>query len=191
MRSIKLEEIIPSEATLELPAVGKTITLRPIDLDDEVWIKATFDDLNDMFQKAKMPELCRLAWHQMKPEDREFFAVRDIPYLDENGEQKTVRRGGVELLRGCIRGQNEKNSLLKALLQTIGISQPMLEDFEAEAVAELKKKEAKLNEIRARMTPVQDELEAISEIIESKQIGDASSTPSRVSTVGQSRKSAS
>jgi|SRR6185312_13205963 len=142
MKPIQLDEIIPSEAHITLTVLGdsRVFKLRPINLDDEVWLNETFGDtLQSIFSKSKFQEICKIVFHQMDEADKVLFAARDIPYTDVDGEKKTVRRGGAALLQACVKGPAEKQEIMYALLKTLGISRPLVDKLAQTVESDQKK----------------------------------------------------
>ncbi len=132
-RPIKLEELIPDSATFKLRASGDRVyTMRPFDLDDEKWLNSTFGDgLSNILHQRNWAEIARIVFHQLELEDQRFFKKQDVIVVAEDGSESTVTMGGTDLLCKMIRGIGEKQDLLRALLHTIGISQPVQERLEA------------------------------------------------------------
>lgn len=144
MKPLKLEDIVPSPAEFKLARTDRTYKLRPLSLDDEMWLQATFgNNLQEVFDKVQMMEICRIAYHQMEIEDKESLRAQDVMLQDEEGNSEKAKIGGVKLLFALIAGTSEKLEVMKAILQTIGISRPMIDELTRE---ELQKKNQMLNE---------------------------------------------
>jgi hypothetical protein len=136
MKPIRLEDLIPQAASFTLKKTGNTYHLRPINLQDEIWLKKAFGDQIDViFREVRMPEICRLVFHQLEDADKEEFLAKNVTIINEEGEKLTVRMGGAELLFASISGHAEKIKIFEAILQTIGVSRPMLEDASASTPA--------------------------------------------------------
>lgn len=164
MKPLKLEDIRPQPATFELAKTGRTYELRPIGLDDEKWIRETFGaGVKQVLEGSDLNGLGRIVWRLMREEDRKQFPTSEIDETGEDGVTRKIQVGGVKLLISCIVGIHEKLALHQALLQTIGISKPILD--------ELMEEELKKNLAQASLIP---------------SAGEASSTSSPQSTDGPS-----
>lgn len=167
MRPIKLEEIVPQAATITLKKTERTYRLRPIDVDDELWLQTRFGNrLQEILSQIRMPEICEIVFHQMEDEDQELFRAQDVKVIDGAGEEHTLRLGGAKLLSKLISGYVEKIAVYQALMVTIGISRPLLDELASAASSTEKKSD-----------------------LTSQPTGDGSSTPSHASTDGPSEKS--
>lgn len=150
MNPLKLEDIIPQASEFTLSATGKTYRLRPISLDDEVWLKQTFgESIKEVFEEVKMFEVCRIVFHQMEPESQKDFIKQNVKIVNEEGDSETLNIGGYKLLFSMVAGTREKMDMFKALLQTIGISRPILDKI---GKVELEKKNEELNQLMSKPT---------------------------------------
>lgn len=137
MKPITLEDLRPQPAEFYLRKTDRTYPLRAIGLEDEVWLRSTFGDrLKEIMAGTDMDGLGRIVWRLMREEDRQSFPASEIQETDESGDTRTVRKGGVALLVSNICGLAEKLCIYNALMQTIGISKPILDELMQE---ELKK----------------------------------------------------
>jgi hypothetical protein len=128
MEAIRIEDIVPQGAEFYLRKTEKTYRLNPITLADEIWMQQTFgDSIADIFSQIKMKEISRIVYRLMTEEDKEDFAARTVIIMNEEGEKLEKRMGGAELLFVQISGYGEKIKIFEALLQTLGISRPVLE----------------------------------------------------------------
>jgi len=134
MKAIKLDDLIPEKATVFLKTVNKGFILRPISLDDQMWIKRKWndDELKKLLETVDMGELSKLVYRLI--EDKTEFKAQDITEIDEEGEEKKTRVSGPELLRKSIFGDAEKIVVYKALMQTIGISAPMFDEMAGDEI---------------------------------------------------------
>lgn len=121
---MKLEDIIPQPATFTLKQTGKTYTLRPISLDDEIWLHREFGaDIQNIFAQGRMKEISRIVFHQLVDEDKEDFLQKKVTYVNEEGVKiSEMKKGGSDLLNAVIIGQSEKLEVIKALVKTLGVS---------------------------------------------------------------------
>lgn len=156
---LELEDLIPRESSFTLSATEKTYTLRPLSLDDEVWLKRKFgSDIERIFKQQDMEAICRIIYHQLDEESKAEFGERTVTFVNEEGQKASEKRGGVVLLQCMIRGTEEKKAVIKSLLDVIGVSRPTIEKVFTE---EKKSKKPQ------------------------KPTGEKSSTPSPASTDGQ------
>lgn len=137
-KSISLEDLLPQSAELELN--GRVFTLRPIDLDDQVWLRNKFGDekLNFIFQNQEMESISQIVYHQLSYEDKLELKAVEINDIDDDGNEIVLKVTGPMLLRKMIKGPIDSLKVVNALLHTIGISQPVLDKL---AEQEIKKKE--------------------------------------------------
>lgn len=108
---LALEDLKPAESTFSLyEKSGKVYTLKKFTLADQIWAKRTFGDrLGEIFEKVDLPGIAELAHHLLK--DKTDFP--DFLTFAEN-----------------IVTQEDKIGLIKALLTTIGVSQPVIQKLE-------------------------------------------------------------
>jgi hypothetical protein len=130
---IKLEDIVPQGATFTLSRTKKTYRLRPVSLADEIWLNKEFGaQIETIFREVRMREICRIVFHQLEEESKADFAKQTVTIMNEEGDKVSETKGGAELLFCLIAGFAEKMEIFNALLQTIGISRPMVEKLVAE-----------------------------------------------------------
>lgn len=141
--SVKLEEIIPKRSEFKLLKTKRSYALRPLSLDDELWLQHTYgDQLEKILGEIRMKEICQIVFHQMEEESKAYFAAKDITFMDDNGESKTHRVGGAALLLCMISGgMTEKLEIFNALMETVGISRPIQDRLVASD--QLKKKQSR------------------------------------------------
>lgn len=169
MQPIEFKEFVPRGDSFYLRKTDKRYTLNPMTLLDEDWIRENIgEEINVLFQKMNMRDLCRVAFHQMCEEDKEDFLAREATFIDDKGEKIKRKIGGAELLCHFISGPHEKKDLTEALYQTAGFSRAMIEKWIKDQ-AEKKQPENKKKE------PHHDD----------PSIGQKSLTSSQASTDGQ------
>lgn len=138
---IGLEELIPSEAQFDMNE--KTYTLRKINLEDQVWMKAKYGErLDEIFEKLPLKEVCEIVFHLLPNEQKADFAFKVVEEYDDDGKMTEVEKTGPAQVRSCISGIGQQIKLVKALLKTVGISQPILDRL---AEDDIKKNEAELS----------------------------------------------
>lgn len=136
---MKLEEIIPKRTELKLSSSKKVYHLRPVSLEDEIWMHEQYgDELQKIIGEMRTKEVCRIAYRLL--EEKEDFLEKNVTLVDERGKKVTEKRGGIELLYCMMLGLDDKMAVLRALLAAIGISRPMLD----KVIAEEEKKRARI-----------------------------------------------
>jgi hypothetical protein len=143
MKQITLADICPQPGKFSLKLTGKEYTLRPITIADQAWISERFGkQLQDIFREVRSKEIAQLAYHQMDEQSKAEFEPKDVVIHNEDtGERTNSKIGGWRLFAAQVSGMVEMEGIFKALLHCIGISQPLIDELEAEVKAEeLKKK---------------------------------------------------
>ncbi|OFZ54976.1 MAG: hypothetical protein A2428_03120 [Bdellovibrionales bacterium RIFOXYC1_FULL_54_43] len=141
MRPIKLEELVPLPGEFYLRATQKTYHLRPVSIEDRVWITSKYgSELQQIFREVRAKEIAAIAFHQLTDKDKADFKKKTVEIVDEEGNTKETELGGVVVLRMLIQGNDEITAVLTALLHTIGISEPLIEEMAADADSELAQK---------------------------------------------------
>jgi hypothetical protein len=126
---MKLTEMVPKESKLKLGE--KELTLRPINLSDEIWLEKEFgqDGIQEIFEKVKIEEISRIVFRLLVDDDKLFFKKQNVRAVSEDGEVSTIELGGVALLRAMVHGWDDKLALLNCLLENIGASRPEQEEI--------------------------------------------------------------
>lgn len=126
---LKLEDLKPEPSSFTLDSNGKTYHLRPVSLDDELWLRKTFGDrLQEVFTNLEMENLSRIVFHQLTPADQCDFLPEKRTFINEEGHRFEETVGGYRLLMVQMQGGvEEKVRIIDALLKTIGASRPKLE----------------------------------------------------------------
>lgn len=121
-------KIIPQNAKLEIK--GKEYILRKMTLADEAWLQDTFggDALEKIFSEIKLSELCRILYRVL--DDKKDFLAKDVEEVNDDGELVKRRLKGHEVLMQSLEGKQVQIDIVEAILQTIGISRPMLEELQ-------------------------------------------------------------
>lgn len=127
---MKLTDMIPKESKFYLKKANRSFILNPISLDDEIWLKNTYGEsgVQEVFETVNIEEISRIVFKLMRNEDKEYFKIRDVEFVNEDGESETIKVGGINLLRQMTHGWGEKVALLNALLDNIGYSRPELKE---------------------------------------------------------------
>lgn len=129
-KHIELEDLIPATGEFTLQATQDQIhKLRPITLQDQVWINDKFGDgnaLQKILEGTKLKELCQLIYHQLV--DKTPFTAKNVEEINDEGDSVRRKVTGPELLAQAIVSKTEQINVYKALLKTIGVSEPMIEE---------------------------------------------------------------
>lgn len=137
MRALTLQDLKPQSATFHLRKYDRDFTIRTLTLADEAWLQNTFG--KDLDEKMKSLEgMCRLVFRLMSEPDKAIFAPQTREAIDEDGNKQTEVLGGWRLFMEAVESMSEKVMVSRALLQTRGISSPIIDEVIGE---ELKKKE--------------------------------------------------
>lgn len=139
---MKIEDLIPERAEFTLKSTGRSYTMRPVSLDDEVWMQRAYgQELQKIFQEPRLREICRIAYRLI--EDKSDFVTRTVKIISEEGQQTEEHLGGVDLFLRMIVGIHEKQAIMEALAKTIGVSRPMIDKIENEMLSAQKKTKQK------------------------------------------------
>lgn len=143
--TLKLEDIVPRPSSFTL-SNGKVYHLRAVTLGDEVWMAQEFggEKLRAIFDRGEMLPICRIVFRLLSEEDKAEFAKQTVTIMNEEGDSMQETLGGYRLLYTRISGFSEKQAVLTALLETLGISRPTLEKIEAAMVEDAEKKSLSL-----------------------------------------------
>lgn len=138
---MKLEDLQPKRSSFYLSAFDKEFYLKPFNLEDEIWLKQEYGErVNEFFNHLNpdFHELCRVIYRKL--EDKSEFKTREFIEVDEEGNENSIKLGGVDALKRSIIGQKEKYDVFYALNECIGVSRPQLEQVDKKKA---KKKKAK------------------------------------------------
>lgn len=105
---LDLNDLLPVEAPFEL-SNGKKYTLKKFSLAVQIWMQQNFggvDNIEAIFREQKLKEISEIVFYLLK----------------EKGEFRTI-----EEFQEIICTQKDRVEILTALLKTIGISQPIME----------------------------------------------------------------
>lgn len=144
MKKLDLTDLIPEQATFTLSGTGDVVhTLRPVSLVDGVWITRNLGgpaEIQQMFERQEYEKACRLVFHLL--EDKTPFQAVEVPvWNEETGEPKgTEKLGGYRAVMAAVSGARDQVALWKAIFQTVGISQPKLDELQAADAVESEKK---------------------------------------------------
>lgn len=152
---MELTDLIPKEVTLvkilstEEGEQQISLTLRKFDLEDESWIKSAYPNLKEVFDEVQMEPISRIAFHQLTNKSKLDLMKIKFEQVTEEGEIEEICKTGPQKLRKITVGFNDQIELLKAILETRGLSMPVVEEISKTA-----NKEA--NELGKRMLQAQE-----------------------------------
>lgn|SRR3990167_4065428 len=131
---MKLADMIPERAVFVID--GKEYWLREVTLADHAWIQHTFgNQIEIIFKEQKMVEIGKIIYRLL--EDKSDFLPADISDFDDNGEAVKRRISGPERFLSRIKGPAKQLELFNALLKTIGISQPIMDELEKKTQSQI------------------------------------------------------
>lgn len=141
--AVKLEDLLTDRATFKLKATGeREHTLRLVNLEDQAWIKRTFGaelGIQYIFQQRQWDEIAKIAYRLL--EDKAAFPAFDETVIDDEGETVTRRISGPQSFMRAVTGLEECTLVLKALLTSIRLSNPQIDEVLQEELKKNLKKE--------------------------------------------------
>lgn len=133
-KTFQLEDLIPEQAEFSIKSTGKTYKLRPINLDDQVWIQKKFGEgLENVFKTGDLNKITAFTYHLLDQKGREDFVATKENVIDDDGNKAQVTVTGPEKLRQAMSLTHDLKGLVQALLKTMGISSPMLDNIQVSA----------------------------------------------------------
>jgi len=137
-----LSQLKPKAAKFILDSMGeeKEFHLRPVNLSDEVWLNENFEDMSDVFDNLRMDKIARIVFRLLTDESKLFFQTQDVDTVDEEGNEMTMKVGGVKMLQMAISGYENKINVVVALLECIGFSRPEVSSDSGGTAGAVKKK---------------------------------------------------
>lgn len=137
MARMELTDLFPETGTFKLKSTGDhEHRLRPVNLIDRAWITRTFGEgnvLQAMFEKSDFASITKLVFYLL--EDKSPFPAGEIDDLGENFEVVKRKVAGPERIMQAIVSPAEQIAVMKALLKTIGVSEPMLDAISQDLAA--------------------------------------------------------
>ena len=147
---MQLEDLIPVRVKWNpkfKDAEGKEIdlefTFREFNLEDESWLKREFgeDKLQQIFQNLQLDEICRIAYRQLDIDSKKRLMEIKFHDIDEDGNEIEIAQKGPAKLGYLIQGGLPDHlHLVKMLLETRGVSMPMLDELGKKILEEKEKK---------------------------------------------------
>ena len=107
---MKLEQIIPQEASFSLRSTGEEYTLRPFSLSDTAWLNSRYKDkeFEKVMEDMNMTEIVKIVYHQLKLEDKKKFLAMEVEEVSDEGELITKKYTGPERLMQEVHGLEEE-----------------------------------------------------------------------------------
>ncbi len=161
---MELEHILPTNPEFTLKSTGKTYRLRLVTLADQVWMRKTFgteDRVREVMVRTEWEEIAKIVYHQL--EDKSDFLSVTKEDVNDEGDTVTLKWTGPVRLLEAVSGTSEGITILNALSAAFIAANP---EAREQITSELKKKN-----------------------LIGPSTGQKSSTSSRPSTAGASRKS--
>lgn len=112
---LKLEDLVPQKAAFKLSTLDNEITLRPWSLRVRFWALEKYgqERLQEILQTQSLKELCDIVFYMLSDEDKKRFKSFD-DFLDS------------------VQTTQDILNLSMALLGTIGLSEPVIEQIRKE-----------------------------------------------------------
>lgn len=144
MKPITLEDLVPDYAEFFIKSVGKTLRLRPLNVEDKVWIKRKFgDDVEAALNIKNLDKICIVAYHMI--DDKSLFKKQKVIEIDEEGTETESEIGGLKLFMRMLISAADQQSLIDALLKSFGVSKELAKQIEED---QLKKNLTKEEELK-------------------------------------------
>ena len=147
---MELEQLIPERVEWNPKITDENGTERELEfhfrefnLEDESYLKRTYGEkkLSEIFENMEMDIITRIAFRQLEIDSKRALMEITFKDLDEDGKDIEVALKGPEKLSYLIKGLNEQLDLIKMLLRTRGISNPLIEKL-GETLVETQLKKA-------------------------------------------------
>lgn len=142
--AVRLEDLIPEKASFTLKATGGIEhTLRIPNIQDHAWMKQTFGgEITKVLESSDKMGMARVVYRLL--ENRSPFMATENEEIDDDGVYVKVRRTGWENFARAVVGHAEQIEVYKALMSTVGLSKPVIENLkkkveEAQAAEEAAK----------------------------------------------------
>lgn len=132
MEAIDLKKLKPQAAKLQIG--DKTFNIRPINLNDWIWMQKLFgDQINTKLQAMSFHQLCVIIYRLLDHDGKKHFAARDMEeFYDDDGElQKTRRITGPEVMATDMAGIQAMQSIADAFRKAMGIDESTEKQLEA------------------------------------------------------------
>jgi len=132
--TIELKDLCPQRA--EFVIKEKKCKLRPITLLDRQWIDEKFGNkpiVSDNGQ-VDLEILFRSVYRQLEQDSRAQFPAITTKEINDDGEEEETKLLGWQVLASHVETSEEVNTILKAYMQTVGVSEPIYDRLTEEAV---------------------------------------------------------
>jgi len=137
-RNVKWEPVLDNDGEEK----QLSFSFRKFTIRDEAWLAENYpgEKLTKVFSEWDINEICRIAYMQLAPASkRELMGIEFID-LDERGEEFEIAKTGPEKLQMLVAGLGEQKTLIEMLLETRGLSLPVVEKMYDKMSEEDKKK---------------------------------------------------
>ena len=126
---MELQDLKPKPSKFYLEKKDKEYTLRPWTLEDQIWAKHTFENVEKIFSKENIDieAVSRMVYRVI--EDKSDFVAEEGIEIDEEGNEVQKKIGGFKKLIAMISGIGEQAAMVGALVECIGVSMPAVEEL--------------------------------------------------------------
>jgi len=137
--NLKLEDLCPQRAEFFLSSKEKTYALRPVTLDDYVWLQSKFGttDITEM-ENIHVGIVCQAIYRQLEQESRKDFLATKIKEINDDGEEVETYLKGWQVLSKNIKPE-EIETMMTAYVKCLGVSKPILDQLNEDNVKKKKK----------------------------------------------------
>ncbi len=136
---MKLEDVIPQDSKIIIG--GKEYELRKMNLEDEAWMARVIgegDELQKVFQEMQFDKISKLIFRLLKNK-QDFLPMKIEDHDDDGYPVERFVTGPQRVLRST-HGTKEKIEMYYSVMETIGVSRPMLDKLEEQEIAKEEKK---------------------------------------------------
>ena len=139
MENVRLEDICPQRAEFFLKSKEKTYALRPVTLDDYVWLQSKFGttDITEL-ENINVGIVCQAIYKQLEQESRKDFLATTVKEINDDGEEVEEHLKGWQVLSKNIK-PDEIENIMTAYVKCLGVSKPIIDKLEEDNVKKKKK----------------------------------------------------
>lgn len=135
----ELKEILPRGGKFKLKSTGNAeYELRPVSLDDYVWMEENFggfEIFSKIYKGIELSSLCKIIYHFMTVDSKKYFRAIECETIDDEGHEKKIIVTGPERFRQQIMHLKEDiKSIIDALMMTMDLSLPEASKVEIEEI---------------------------------------------------------
>jgi len=127
---LKLRDIIPQETSFYLRLIDKTFVMAPLNLGHELEFTEKLGENwgEKLFTEFNFSDIIFATYRLLNNESKGYLVKQEVTTYDDDGNEKDITIGGVELLKKLISGNAEKEDVIKALIENVGVNSPTVED---------------------------------------------------------------